>query len=382
MLSFDRLKLPLKQSVYFLIILLTLLVVNQLFLDSTFLLLIAVFFSAIPLYSIYNSHLITAPESTEISEEVLQKCNELNGLFSEYKALMNNLWEKASKVSLGTDAQSYSLEETNKSIEAISETISKTVGMVERLSPSADKASKSILGMVESINEISSHNKEMLNVLERAMNDIRDMSGSVKIINDNFVTLSKASENSSKGVMEIDSFAKEIERSSLDSHKMSEDVARESELGVSAVLKTIESMENIKNIVSESSSVIKTLGDKSGEIGNVVSFINTLTKRINLLALNASIIASQAGEHGTAFAVVASEMEKLATQTSSSTVEISQLIEATQEMVHNTVQANEIGMWGVEEGVTLANKAGDILKKIQASSTASLDMSKNILAAT
>ncbi len=75
-------------------------------------------------------------------------------------------------------------------------------------------------------------------------------------------------------------------------------------------------------------------------------------------------------------------MEKLASQTSNSTIEISQLTEAIQEMVQSTVQSNEVGMWGVEEGVALASKAGDILAKIQERSSASVRMSKDSLSAT
>ena len=68
-------------------------------------------------------------------------------------------------------------------------------------------------------------------------------------------------------------------------------------MGAASSAKTIEGMNHIKDIVNESSKVIERLGQKSGEIGEIINVIGNVTDRTNLLALNASIIAAQAGEH-------------------------------------------------------------------------------------
>lgn len=377
-------KIPSSYSLYTLILLFYLLVLNQILLDSFFLTFLIILISSVSFYSLFAS-IGGADKLTDISAAPVDSTAEVD-LSKEHllkiKTSFGRLWEKTSKVSLGTDAQVFSLEETMSSIEGISDSIKKTVLMVERLSPSANSASRSVNNLIESTTEISAHNQEVLVTLERAIADIKNMSASVNTISNNFENLSVSSQDSGRKIKEIDSFAKKIESSALESYKVSEAVAKEAEHGVASVKKTIDSMKNIKNIVTESSSVIKTLGDRSGEIGDVVNFIDSVTIRINLLALNASIIASQAGEHGKPFAVVASEMEKLASQTSNSTIEISQLTEAIQEMVQSTVQANEVGMWRVEEGVSLASKAGEILEKIKERSHASVRMSKESLSAT
>ena len=382
--AMKNLKIPFPYSLYTLIFLFYLLVLNQILLDSFVLTFLIVIISSISFYSLFTSHEgeEKVMDTMEPSADLKQENDLVKGHLLKIKTAFIGLWEKTSNVSLGTDAQVFSLEETMSSIEGISESIKKTVTMVDKLSPSANSASQSVNNLIESTTEISAHNQEVLITLEKAITDIKNMSSSVNTINNNFENLSASSQDSGKKIKEIDSFAKKIESSALESYKVSEDVAKEAEHGVISVKKTIDSMKNIKNIVTESSSVIKTLGDRSGEIGDVVKFIDSVTTRINLLALNASIIASQAGEHGKPFAVVASEMEKLANQTSNSTVEISQLIEAIQEMVQSTVQANEVGMWGVEEGVALASKAGDILERIQDRSGASVRMSKDSLSAT
>ena len=385
----DQLKkilfVPNPYALYILTILFYILIINQIFLGSSLLTLFIAFLSVFPFYSalfLPQSPPTQAIDAQEVTRENLKMNEELFSHLSESRSAIDSLCEKSSNLSLGTDAQTFSLEETMTSVEGISHSIHKTVSMIEKLSPSVNKASKTVISMIKSVGDISNHNHEVLKALEKAIQDIKEMNSSVKVISDNFRNLSRSSRESSKGITEINSFAKDIETSALESYKVSEDVAREAEHGVDSVKKTISSMENLKSIVTESSTVIKTLGDRSSDIGNIVKLIHNVTTRINLLALNASIIASQAGEHGKSFAVVANEMEKLASQTSTSTVEISQMIDVIQEMVQSTVQANEVGMWGVEEGVGLVNTAGEILKKIQERSGTSVQMSKDILAAT
>ncbi|MDH3972815.1 MAG: methyl-accepting chemotaxis protein [Deltaproteobacteria bacterium] len=379
------LSIPRSYSLYILIALFYALVFNQFFLGSSLLTVLVALLAVFPFYAV-----IALPETSSLPDvdskallmEQEGQSRELLAIIRESRAAIEDLCEKASNLSLGTDAQTFSLEETMGSIEGISNSIHKTVSMIEHLSPSVNKASKTVIGMIDSVGNISNQNQEVLKALEKAIQDIKEMNASVRVINDNFGNLIRSSEESSGGIKEINAFAKDIETSALESYKVSEDVAREAEHGVDSVRKTISSMENLKSIVTESSSVIKTLGDRSDEIGNIVKLIHNVTTRINLLALNASIIASQAGEHGKSFAVVANEMEKLASQTSTSTIEITQMIDVIQEMVQSTVQANEVGMWGVEEGVGLVNRAGEILKKIQERSGTSVQMSKDILTAT
>ena len=91
--------------------------------------------------------------------------------------------------------------------------------------------------------------------------------------------------------------------------------------------------------------------------------------------MNAAILAAQAGEHGKGFSVVADEIKDLADRTSFSTHEIAGLIQAVQQEVKDAILAMDEGLRSVEEGLSVANDAGDALSKIVESSIQSAEMS-------
>jgi Methyl-accepting chemotaxis protein len=81
-------------------------------------------------------------------------------------------------------------------------------------------------------------------------------------------------------------------------------------------------MDTIREQIQETSKRIKRLGESSQEIGNIVALINDIADQTNILALNAAIQASMAGEAGRGFAVVADEVQRLAERSASATKQI------------------------------------------------------------
>jgi twitching motility protein PilJ len=123
-------------------------------------------------------------------------------------------------------------------------------------------------------------------------------------------------------------------------------------------------MQRIRASVQATAKKIKSLGDRSLEISDIVKVINDITEQTNLLALNAAIEAARAGEAGRGFAVVADEVRKLAEHSRTATKDISALIKSIQAETNEAVVVMEEGTREVEVGAKLADQAGKALEAI------------------
>jgi methyl-accepting chemotaxis protein len=92
------------------------------------------------------------------------------------------------------------------------------------------------------------------------------------------------------------------------------------------------------------------LGRKSQQIGAVLDIVSELAEQTNILAINATIEATGAGESGRRFGVVADEIRKLADRVGGSTKEIRGLIDEIRAAVNTTVMTTEGGSKAVDAG--------------------------------
>lgn len=162
----------------------------------------------------------------------------------------------------------------------------------------------------------------------------------------------------------------------------SADVARHSvevaHKGGDAVRRTIDGMNTIRETIQETSKRIKRLGESSQEIGNIVELINDIAEQTNILALNASIQASMAGEAGRGFAVVADEVQRLAERAANATKQIEVLVRTIQTDTNEAVVSMERSTTDVVGGALLAENAGAALEEIEQVSNQIASLVQNI----
>jgi twitching motility protein PilJ len=162
------------------------------------------------------------------------------------------------------------------------------------------------------------------------------------------------------------------------------DVARHSvdvaHKGGEAVRRTIDGMNAIRETIQDTSKRIKRLGESSQEIGNIVELINDIAEQTNILALNASIQASMAGEAGRGFAVVADEVQRLAERAATATKQIEVLVRTIQTDTNEAVVSMERSTTDVVGGALLAENAGAALEEIEQVSNQIASLVQNISA--
>ncbi len=214
----------------------------------------------------------------------------------------------------------------------------------------------------------------LASLVEQVRNAATDMSTATNEILVSSAQMIKGAEEQQNHINNITSAVDEIAVSMQQVANNAEAAARASQMATEAAQKgeksveeTILGMHRIRNTVQVTSKKIKSLGDRSIEIGEITTTIEDIARQTTILALNAAIEAARAGEHGRGFGVLAEEGRKLAERSSKATQDIGDLIKGIQAETNEAVRTMEEGTREVEEGTRLSDIAGTSLKEIDKS---------------
>ncbi len=308
--------------------------------------------------------------------EMLRKIATTGGSLAEAMTLMSGA---TSKMSQGSRVQQEATEQTAMVVNEMVASISGVANNASDMSRAATDASSSASEMASSIEEVAKNAGALAGAAEDTAASIEQMIASIKQVSENTDALSASAEQTSSSITEMSASVKEVEQRAVESARLAEQVSRDaSERGLEAASEAIRGMQNIKDAVEATAAVVNRLGKRSQEIGQILKVIDEVTDQTSLLALNAAILAAQAGEHGKGFAVVAEEIKDLAERTAASTQEIAGLIASVQEETAESVQAMGRGLQAVEAGVSVVNVTSDVLKQVADSSGQSAEMARAI----
>ncbi len=254
---------------------------------------------------------------------------------------------------------------------------------------SRDEYSRNVQNMQDSVDSvadgtaiIASASEGVMASVDETSTAVNEISVAIEEVTRNLDHLAGIVHQSASAMEQINCTISNVEQNAAISHEVSSQVKAQADESIAVVTETISSLAEIQTSVELSYDAITRLEENSTRIENIVSVINDITKRTNLLALNASIIAAQAGEYGKSFGVVADEIRNLSLQTGHSTGEITSIIEEI--MSESKTAASNITTTKslVHRGVELGHTTGVSLKAIFDSSVCSMDMTQQIKQAT
>jgi methyl-accepting chemotaxis protein len=249
------------------------------------------------------------------------------------------------------------------------------------LSMSVEESSSSILELGVTGEELNQNAVALNERIGEVSSSIEQMMQSTRQVGSGIEELAGASAETSSSMEEMAASMREVDTNAAETARLSEDVVQTADRGRQKVDQTIRGMHAIQEATDAAQSVINGLGARAEEIGQILNVIDDVADETNLLALNAAIIAAQAGEHGRAFSVVADEIKDLADRVLASTKEIGGLIRGVQDEAGNAVGAIESGARSVESGVNLSAEAGVALEEITTSARQSGERISEIVSA-
>ncbi len=171
-------------------------------------------------------------------------------------------------------------------------------------------------------------------------------------------------EKTLRSIDEVARSIQEVASKAQEAATVAEAAAETATAGGSTMDRTVQHILQLRETVAETAKKVKRLGESSQQISKVVSLIDQIALKTNLLAVNASIEAARAGEEGRGFAVVAEEVGALAAQSAEATHEIERIVEVIQRETREVVQAMETSTGQVVEGAHLVEAAKQNLEQI------------------
>ncbi len=212
-----------------------------------------------------------------------------------------------------------------------------------------------IRNVLDASQQVASSSQKLSASSEEATSATQEMAST---INQLAIGASKQAEDASAASVVVEQIASSIQQAAENANTVSavsSNVAKEADSGLGEVQNAVEKMQSIRKVTEESAESVKLLGSESEKIGEIVEVIREISEQTNLLALNAAIEAARAGEQGRGFAVVADEIRKLAEQSSTSAIQIADIIGSIQGETKRVVDVMNLTMDHVLQGVTAVN---------------------------
>jgi methyl-accepting chemotaxis protein len=241
---------------------------------------------------------------------------------------------------MGSEQQASILGKLKDVMQKSSNASNTLASSVEQLSTTLEETAKSNDIIAQNASKAAEGCENNLKFIENTANTVNDISSALKVISDQSGEMSDISKNTSKA-------------------------AEESETIISEALKN---MTEVESTTAQNRTLINRLGERSGQIGNIIEIMTEITAQTNLLALNAAIESARAGEHGRGFAVVSDEIRKLAERSAQSAKDISNLIKQIQNDTGEAIGSMDKNSDIVKSGIEMVRTAGrsfETLKKLQ-----------------
>ncbi len=271
------------------------------------------------------------------------------------------------------------------SVQAAVEAMESSVLLVSRgvggLSEYVSATTEAMGDMASAFDAVQRKGEDLDRAMAATMKDVESLGSAGRDAEGRLAELEGLAGRTGATLASVNASMAELERAAVESEATAAGVADLAERAGGVMVETVHGIEALRAAVADAHRRITALGRRSDDIGQVVEFISEVAGRTNLLSLNASIIAAQAGEHGKAFGVVADQIRDLAAQIARSTKSIGDIIRAVREDVEGTAALVDRGDALAAEGVQLARNSLEELARIQGSTVHGRDTAEAIHAA-
>lgn len=289
----------------------------------------------------------------------------------------------ADRIAEKTNNQVDATEEVISAIEKAGESQRRVLDSTHNLMGFSQENLSSLTQVKSATEEINEKTKQLFQPSLEVYSSIGEMLAAAKKVIKNTEKLLVSTEETSSAVEQINASLKEVESSTKESERLATEVEKVlSDVEKTTLNDAVNSMGDVEVAVNKNLELVRNLETKSKDVEKILNVVNDVTKQTNLLSVNAAVLAAQAGEYGTGFAIVGDEIKTLADRTASSAKEITNIIKSIQgeiaEAIHVTENSKRIVKDSKDLIIKMSTAIDNVLERAQKSS----EMTKTIQRAT
>jgi len=314
--------------------------------------------------------------------KVLAMVGNVTALIRDIGAFHRQIGEQSKEIVQGSEKQSDKEKETLQAVQEMNGFFNDLLKEIEDISHRTDERASITAEMSATTDTIAENIKDYSSSVLETSASIEEMALSIKETTSNIEALAVSTEQTSGSINQINTVTTDMRDNAQKASECSENVRKKAQEGMRSMTATLKSMHEIEKSNAESFAAINRLAVHSARVGEFLNVIKDVVEQTNLLSLNASIIAAQAGERGKAFTVVAEEVRSLAHRTALSAKEIEDLVKNIQKETADVQRTVAQGKDRIKEGVKISALANNALEKIEESAAEASQMVQKIAAAT
>lgn len=315
---------------------------------------------------------VTRDEMGQLAADFRRMAQGLGGLVVDVQSATRNVHDGAREMGLiGERVRGGALEEHERlvavsgAVAAMQESVALVARGIDSLADYVSTTSSVVGEMSAALEEVRRQAADLARSADAAGSDVDSLAVSGRGAHAQLAALNDLATNAGASLGSVSSSLAALRGAADESQTMADQVADLAEDSGAIVNVAVAGIEALRQAVDDAKRRVGALGRRSDDVDQILDFVGEVAGRTNLLSLNASIIATQAGEHGKAFAVVADQIRELAVQIASSTKSIGDIIGAVRDDVAGTARLIERGDELAAQGVTVARRSLESLDEIR-----------------
>jgi methyl-accepting chemotaxis protein len=297
---------------------------------------------------------------------------------AELRLVIDRITHSAGGVAKGSERQWGALERTRGELDEMAQALREIAHNVTAISQWTRESADSTRQIGERNAAVDDNLTSLARASESLSASVEQVGGNVTVLARHVDVLGQASSDTEAAIGRTQRALQSVRQLADSSSSLVDQVAAEAATGAEAVTSSLGTMQRLDTAMGEVRRNTGSLTDRIETVAALLRGISDVARRTNLLSLNAAIIASQAGEHGRQFQVVAEEVKALAGQTAGLTRDIEEVLTEIGQTSEGARRAVDDATKNVGDSTVQVERTGELLSSIMSAATRSAAMSQEI----